>query len=396
MTSVCTAGGPSRAKDLTNPVVVLSVSAIAALISKFKFTWAQALGFLVGQFTIDLGPFCAGEPPADPGFTAADAIAMYNITDYNGQLAANAKLRQLIQRFAWYEFCECTSGTQPTAPSAPAAPSGLPVTSPPSLPGALAVPCRADPIPLLAVTGTQTFNRNGMVFGGLGATSLRYTFTNAVNTSGGPDVQWRIDFRDPFHGNVLRRQLNLPMVTPQTFTGTTPIFPDETSIIPVLTAQGGAGLTDTSGLMELFCGNDVPGTADQACCPPDPMLQGMLQQILTLVTLIQRQAAPFAYIDGASHPGLSGDGGFDVQGILGVAIDITTLPSSYGLASGTPEELFGLGYVALGTADGHVHAARVEFDKTLVLPPQAGVYTTVGYTLSPGVVATIKELVREP
>jgi hypothetical protein len=133
------------------------------------------------------------------------------------------------------------------------------------------------------------------------------------------------------------------------------------------------------------------------CCPPDEVSQSYLDAILQMVTLIQRQAAPFSYIHGAVHAAISGDGEISVSSLLGVAIDITTLPSAYGRSEGTPVHLFDLGYVTLGTADGWLPSRRVDADGTLELRPGlAGPVTRVGYTLSPGVIADLTELVREP
>jgi hypothetical protein len=115
-----------------------------------------------------------------------------------------------------------------------------------------------------------------------------------------------------------------------------------------------------------------------------------------MVTLIQRQAAPFAYVYGTNHTALSGSGALDVSGLIGCSVDVTTLPNSYGRAGGVPEELFGLGFVTLGTIDGYETSRHIDHDGTLFLPPGAGAYTKIGYSLSPGVVVSIRELVREP
>jgi hypothetical protein len=142
--------------------------------------------------------------------------------------------------------------------------------------------------------------------------------------------------------------------------------------------------------------NCVPGGFLSPCCPPDPVSQSTLDAILQVVTLIQRQAAPFSYVVGTNHTALTGHGSFAVSGLIGVSVDVTTLPTSYGTRDGSPVELFDVGFVTLGTADGYEMSRRIDHDGALVLPPGAGVYTAVGYTLAPGVVVAIRELVREP
>lgn len=114
------------------------------------------------------------------------------------------------------------------------------------------------------------------------------------------------------------------------------------------------------------------------------------------MTLIQRQNAPFGYIAAAVHATLSGAGSFAIQGLLGVKVDITTLPSSYGLSGTSPTEHFELGWITFGTADGYPQSIRVDHDPTVALPPRCGLFTELAYDLAPGVVATITELLREP
>ena len=115
-----------------------------------------------------------------------------------------------------------------------------------------------------------------------------------------------------------------------------------------------------------------------------------------MVTLIQRQAAPFGYVYGANHTALSGQGSISVADLIGVSVDVTTIPVGTSVEGGTPNQYFDLGYVTLGTTDGYSTSRRIDHDGTLFLPAAAGVFTTIGYTLGAGVVADIRELVREP
>jgi hypothetical protein len=115
-----------------------------------------------------------------------------------------------------------------------------------------------------------------------------------------------------------------------------------------------------------------------------------------MTTLIQRQVAPFAYVPGTAHAALTGAGQFAVQGDIGISVDVTTVPGRAGSEYGNPLNLFDLGWLNVGTADGWVHRELITANPFLYLPPDMGVMTLVGYSLSPDVVATITELVREP
>lgn len=120
-----------------------------------------------------------------------------------------------------------------------------------------------------------------------------------------------------------------------------------------------------------------------------------ISRIDNITTLIQRQEVPFAYIDSTAHSGLSGDGELAVQGLIGVSVAFTTVPGNLGLESGTPQANLFLGRINFGTAEGWERREVLTANPQLILPI-SGAFTRVGYSLTPGVVATITELVREP
>lgn len=132
------------------------------------------------------------------------------------------------------------------------------------------------------------------------------------------------------------------------------------------------------------------------CCPPDVTTQAYLDLILQAVTLTQRQAAPFGYVPGTVHAGLTGAGTIDIQGVLGAMIEVTTLPSRAGSEGSGPTEYFDLGWVSFGTPDGWPTSYRIDKQKTLCIPRAAGLYTQIDYDVPDDVVVTIRELVREP
>jgi len=128
------------------------------------------------------------------------------------------------------------------------------------------------------------------------------------------------------------------------------------------------------------------------------MLSNMSAQLgwlRTDVELIQRQGVPFGYVTGAVHPGLTGDGSFDVADILGLAVNCTTIPGYLSFNAGTPDEHLFLGRLNLGTLDGWA-PRLVLVDQPQLFLGVSGALTVVGYSLAPGVVATITELRREP
>lgn len=147
-------------------------------------------------------------------------------------------------------------------------------------------------------------------------------------------------------------------------------------------------------LME-YCGGSTPTTV-VGNCGPDPSTVALLNQIYGLLQLIQRQAAPFGYVTGASHTGLTTSGELTVADLLGVKITVTTIPGYVGSESGDPDEYFDIGWFAWGSTDGFSAREFITHSPQLSLPADAGLYTRLGYTLHPGVVVTVEELIREP
>ncbi len=114
------------------------------------------------------------------------------------------------------------------------------------------------------------------------------------------------------------------------------------------------------------------------------------------LTLIQRQAVPFAYLLGAAHPGLTGHGAIAVAGILGASVSLTTVPAAWGSTTDVPRRLIPkAGSLAFATANGNEDERQVHYDQELVLGI-SGAITSIEYTFRPGIVATITPLVREP
>ena len=122
-----------------------------------------------------------------------------------------------------------------------------------------------------------------------------------------------------------------------------------------------------------------------------------VKSILDYVTLLQRQIAPFAFIDGPIHGPVSDTGSITVtEPMCGIRVTLDPLPASLGLVPGTPDFHFDVGYVSLGDADGWFAERRLTSTVTTWQPRWAGAVTRIGYTLHSGVTGAITELRREP
>lgn len=142
-------------------------------------------------------------------------------------------------------------------------------------------------------------------------------------------------------------------------------------------------------------GQNGPFVNPVGCCPPDAASIALWNAILQQITLVQRQISPFAYIASTAHTGLTGNGQFTVQGILGLAVTLTTTPGRLGQVSGDPTSIFEAGWINVGTVDGWGPREFIS-SSPFLLRPIPGDITRVGYSIPADVVVTITELVREP
>jgi hypothetical protein len=115
-----------------------------------------------------------------------------------------------------------------------------------------------------------------------------------------------------------------------------------------------------------------------------------------MVTLIQRQHVPFAYIAGTAHGPLHGSGEFNLDDVvLGLQVDVTGIDDTVGVAAGDPTRLFNVGYLAVGDADGFWCSKQITSEHQLFFPQSAGAATKVGWSTNAGASITVTELKRE-
>lgn len=412
MTAICSGGGPSSAKPGYGPLVFGTIGLVEALAARFLDPRIVPFAtFSTGAISFDLATLCTSDPPADPGMTATDFAALLLpavIADFTG---AQAKFTQLIGRMVWYAMCQCTTGATPAFPAV-GVPTPLPVINPTQILPAGTSGC-------LSVTSDREFftaPNTKIVAIPQGSFFTGAFVPTVANTqplpAGATSVVWNWDTgtvgaTTPYDGAIVILNSALASVASASFTSQTPNHSGSSTVaIPTTGASFYVILQTTSGTpsagqnvgsnVTFYCGGAQPGTPVTPCCPPDPTLQNRLDALLAMVTLIQRQLAPFAYVTSTAHAGLTGTGSFAIQGLLGVKVALTTDPTNLGREAGTPDQLFDRGFVTLGTADGYPSDYRLEHNPTIILPPRCSAFTTLGYTLHAGVTATITELLREP
>lgn len=411
--SICTSGASEPKAGVADTVTIGTAVLVATLAP--ELLWLEPFLQLTAQtFSTYLPDFCTIDPPADPGLTGADMVAIVLFGDSNPDPAPMRKLKQLTAIGVWNALCQCTSGPAPVITLPSTAPAGSPdinppgVTTQPTVGSCLVVNLPSTPIPAAPAFTPQWQTGSQFI-----ATS---TADNAAHFLAQPlpaGANWLDCSVSVSSGGAHLVSLNA-LITFINASGTTTGTQLSVSAGPGVTSKqgiavpatavyvlaqqtdsraGGAPTNSWSGNITVTC-NGLPGQPTTACCPPDPIAAGLLQSILQMVTLIQRQIVPFASIHGTSHTGLSGTGQFSVQGLIGLAVDLTTTPARVGSVAGTPDQLFDVGWVNVGTADGWGPRQFIGSDP-FILSPVAGDVTKVGYSLPADVVATITEIVRE-
>ena len=391
---VCTGGSQPKAGVPAQLVIDPRVT-VSTLTPGLQ--WINPFLPFLPQIVIDTTAFCGEEPPGNPTLDATDFLDLLDPSKIGLAVLAATKLEQLIKNYVWYSLCQCTVGGTPAPPTAPTEPVGTPVINPPTyfpLPGA--GPC------LVRSTGPISPILGYSIFIPLfpiptpGPTRLIVTITyQAVGSV--HDTQLLSAFDCYNASGAALGSVAFGVSTAGTSMEVTLL----TGTHSVQLRQASNQVPDSADLwttrMDFYCDGTDPNTPYDPCCPPDPALVLAIKRLELLVQLVQRQAVPFAYVPGDLHTGISGAGELAVTGLIGARVTITaTYPSTIGSAAGNPERLFGAGYVQWGSADGFT--ARVWLDQadTLTFPPAAGAYTRLAYSLPPGVVVEIEELVREP
>lgn len=392
MTAVC-GGGTSGPKVGAAAVVDYSAGLLAAIFAAYDLAWLIPIIPFVGLAPLTLSTFCGSDPPAVPTFTSAETNAVLKLQfgpDFDSGLA---KLKDLALNTIWYDACHCTSGALvPLTP--PAMPVGTPVFQPPVPP--TNTPC--DSVALRTVTSFV-----GPSMGLLTTKPITYVVFRWINTiASGAGGTYQVNLGQwfsqanpgptlTFLGN------NQYYIAPgEVQKQVVKIAPGTNFVRPDVTFSSGSGTSTIQYSIDGYCGDAPPGAVEMPCCPPDLATQASLDLILKMVTLIQRQSVPFAYLASTAHAGISGSGSLAIQGLLGVKVEVTTLPASLGVSGTSPAEHFDLGFITFGTTDGYPHSIRLEHQVQLMLPARCSVFTTLAYDLHPGVQVTITELLREP
>jgi hypothetical protein len=395
MTALCAGSGPSQVKAGVLANIVYAAGGAQVLAAAGGPNWLTAAAAILGVLSFETSTLCATDPPPMPVFTNADYVALLLADSGPTGHAARQKVADTVKNLAWFQSCECMSGTQPTPPASPANPGGTTYALPPPV---AAGPCFST---LYTPVGLTNPNASAGPEFAIPATATAFNLSawltqiDPACTTNSPG--WSINVYDSSHTllHIYTQSAFVTSTVNNKFFVGPQAFPAGSAFMHVFVGAGANCPLDRFWLqVDLLCGSNSQAPASP--CQADPVSVELLNQILSMVTLIQRQGVPFAYIVGAVHSGLSGNGQFAVSGLLGLKIDVTTLPARAGLVVGDPNTRFDLGWLNVGTADGFGDRMFIDTNPDVMLPVDMGAMTIVGYSIPPDVVVTISELLREP
>jgi hypothetical protein len=418
MTSICPSSGPSASKPGFNETVIIGAAATEAILVVLGLELVAAiLAPIIAPTVYNLTTFCATDPPADPVLTGSDIIAASNWTDPASALAAQSKIRQWFDSNYWYQVCECTGATTPSPPTLS---DPGPVSTNPGLPtGATGSLCwdttQSVSVPASVVNylapqfipnGSFILKNNTPVTGMTnthayaipsGANNLFSILTISQIDPTQPatiDVQFYTSAGSPISAWHIWDSALTTSNFRQTFA-----IPGTAAYWFVWAANGSSTMSfDFTMEFGFSCAGQSPDSPNSPCCPPDPLLENKLEQILGMVTSIfQSLPAPLSsYAEGTAHAGLSGHGTVTLSSsqCLAVRIDVTTLPSRLGELTGTPVVIFDAGFVSPVTPEGPLAGQRLTYStQVFLMPPLAA---QLDYSLAGGMVVTVTELTAGP
>lgn len=415
MADLCRGSG-AHADPLAGGLVTLAPTAIEAAILPFVGRKAAVfLSSILGFVTYEVESVCTGTAPDAVTLTQDDYAALADYLNIFTFAPAVAKLKQWFLAWYWQFLCRCNDGLAPALPANPNS-TGT-VSDSPGLPSGASGPNCWDVKATRQIEPTNHWYWNNILPqlgdapgwpAGLGkpAQKLPLPLPSLVVLNcvagqvGGPGQNFSSNIQFYDAAGVL---INTAGASSATTPGGVPfsiqsVVPSNAVYLNCIANNQAAPPSppDMTGEVIFYCQGQSPTQTIVPCCPPDPSLVQMLNQIYGMVTLLQRQVAPFAYVPGATHTALTGNGVLPVQGLLGVKVSPTTIPPGVGASLGDPDTLWLDSWINWGNADGWAEREWLRSAPYVSLPALAGQYTKVGYTLRPGLVVDVTELKREP
>lgn len=359
--------------------------------------WLRPFTPYMRPLDIDVSALCGDEPPGWPTFDPLDLLNLIKPNKVSVGITVATKVGQIAEQLLWYQMCECLSPDPPAVlPTPPAAPADAPVFNPPALvspPNSIRVCATGQATAgtthawvLLSGAPRWTARLLSSDVDYLGSVGWGFSTSQPMNPAGPTDYpsSWG-EFAAGGWSAV-----------GETSSGTWAHDADPTIGTYAYVSIPNTADADLDTSDKTVCVEFSPTNVVRTDCATDPRLLGLLEQIYALLTGVQRSYAPFGYIKGTSHSGISGTGSVSVDRIIGVELDVDAGASGHTVLLGNPSYVKDLGWLSVSEADGMIQERRVAQLHFTWFPQVAPIATAINYALTDGVVVTLTELLPEP
>lgn len=400
MTAICPSNGPSQPIPGKDLLLNFTAAGIIDLITTGGMSWFATLASAVGFVAFNLTDLCTKDPPPMPNLTAQRVFSYGDPNELAGTTFLLQDVTALLANYVWHQYCQCVTGSVTTTFTPIPEPPGQ-QTNDPSIDKVSPNPCHTGPSVFQAVA-----------LDSLGTASIPIPPSNVV----APGVQWAQIFNGAWEGSTTSTPLTFDVTyVVSQLAGTNIlstrswVIPGNASIVgPLQTFQIAPGATSWSASIHAdgqsghnvevdlqwsqFC-SSPPQTAVEPCCPPDPVLEQLIIQVLRLEQLILNSlGGSSAYVPGAQHVGRTGAASLSVSGLRGMQVGITAGTPTTPELPGNPPYEWNLGWMSILSAEGMLEEKRITRQHQVWLPVAMPLATTFSYLLNPGVVATFTEL----
>lgn len=404
MTAQCN-GAPSQIKPLGQAALqVLGPDSIAELVGGAGMAWFQTVAYGVGYLTYDLGQLCVTDPPALPTIDAARLAGYFNPLNPQGAFQLREDAQAIVGYALWFLYCECSDLSTPIPPKPLQQPTGVDVNNP-GLQGFVANPCgvggQDQSNVLFDSTGHGTYTQLLTRLPPSNVLWYQINFLTATATPGTPTTYPINVSMDEIGASsqVLRTQQFVLTPAPSgnglTFSFT--YTPGTQGWVLHMTQPQYAGqYVGTTGTYQWLC-TPIPPTLLPDCCPPDPGLLALLNQVLQLEQeiLAGLPGPKKPYVDSTVHAGLTGTGAVRIDpAAVAIRIDITSRPDAPTPNPYQPPYLLSLGFITPFAVGTPLRGSRLVYDHQIYQYPS---YTDqIGYGLEDGITISIVELRNGP
>lgn len=427
MTNRCS-GQTGTPLNGVNQTIVGTSAFIEALIASTEAWWVAPAVALLAVATYNLATFCDSTIPAMPTFTSAEANALLSLTPGADLTSALGKLPALIENLLWNANCQCPIGVTPTSVTPPSGPPGalypgMRLMRPDIDNATLASICTGQnmqPDPAQHWIGFRSSPEVPMALLGLrvaGDVNPQRAIPIAIwknhalvfqTTTPPIPFATEYDITIPPIDCVAGDQVSVAKLepapnTPYCAEAVTCYGPDFDPYWTKGTIYNTSGATlaeptlttwNADAEINVWFTTSPTALASIGCCPPNtnpPDLTAVLNAIAALGKPVQAYGS---FISGPTTIGLTGSGTLAVTGSVAVRVDITSYGANVGLELGTPQALFGAGYITPVSPQGPAGADVIRYaTQVFYLPPAC---QSIDYTFAAGITANITQLDAGP